>query len=438
MWNIIRKIRKPNGSTSAAISLQALEDYFITKFDSPAVVTDYMKDATVKVNEQYELCANRIYLNTSVSEDQVKMYINRLKPGTSPGMDKISPEHLKFGLKTKLPKYLSLLLTVCIQYGVLPESFSEGLLIPVLKKTNIDPTIPKHYRPITVSITISKLLEYHILDKCVSHEFSSSQFGFVANRGSNMATALAHDICAYSKAAGSTLFVCSLDAEGAFDNLPTCVMMQKAISVLPDEYWRILYVWYSQMSAVIKWNNITGNKISVKHGTRQGGLTSPFIFNLFYQNLIDKLNSRNCGITIGGNNYNVICYADDILLCSTTSSGLQTLINIANGYIQNCGLKFNPQKTECMLSGSNPFNNVPKWTIENVSLTVVPSIKYLGTILCGVNGDVHTTERKRAAQKAFFSLQGAGLKYGGVNPKTGTNIYSSAVASVMKNVSNKD
>ena len=119
----------------------------------------------------------------------------------------------------------------------------------------------------------------------------------------------------------------------------------------------------------------------------------------------------------------------DILLCSTTSSGLQALINIANGYIQNCGLKFNPQKTECMLSGSNPFNNVPKWTIENVSLTVVPSIKYLGTVLSGVNGDVHTTERKRTAQKAIFSLQGAGLKYRGVNSKTATNIYSSAVAS---------
>ena len=81
------------------------------------------------------------------------------------------------------------------------------------------------------------------------------------------------------------------------------------------------------MNAVIKWNNITGNKISVNRGTRQGGLTSPFIFNLFYQNLIDKLNTCNCGITIGGYNYNAICYADDILSCSTTSSGLQTLIN---------------------------------------------------------------------------------------------------------------
>ena len=81
-----------------------------------------------------------------------------------------------------------------------------------------------------------------------------------------------------------------------------------------------------------------------------------------------------------------------------------------------------------MLSGSNSFNNIPKWSIENVSLTVVPSNKYLGAVLSGVNGDAHTTEHKRAAQKAFFSLQGAGLKYGGVNPKTAINIYSSAAA----------
>ena len=67
MWNIIRKIREPNGFSSAAVSLQDLEDYFITKFDSPAGVRDYMREETVKVNEQYELWANRIYLNTSVS-----------------------------------------------------------------------------------------------------------------------------------------------------------------------------------------------------------------------------------------------------------------------------------------------------------------------------------------------------------------------------------
>ena len=36
------------------------------------------------------------------------------------------------------------------------------------------------------------------MDSCASHKFSGHQFGFIPTRGTNMATALAHDICVYS------------------------------------------------------------------------------------------------------------------------------------------------------------------------------------------------------------------------------------------------
>ena len=39
--------------------------------------------------------------------------------------------------------------------------------------------------------------------------------------------------------------------------------------------------------------------------------------------------------------------------------------------------------------------------------------------------------RKLASTKAFYSLQGAGVKYNGVNPETAVNIYRTAVGSVM-------
>ena len=81
-----------------------------------------------------------------------------------------------------------------------------------------------------------------------------------------------------------------------------------------------------------------------------------------------------------------------------------------------------------MISGLNPFNVVPNWTIDNVTLQVVPSIKYLGTIL---NGNQHIENRKQAAQKAFYSLQAAGLKYEGVSPYTAGKIYKTAVQTVM-------
>ena len=57
----------------------------------------------------------------------------------------------------------------------------------------------------------------------------------------------------------------------------------------------------------------------------------------------------NCGICIGSKNYNVFYYADDIMLTSLTSTGLQSLIDAANKYISSHGLRLNPSKTSCQL-----------------------------------------------------------------------------------------
>ena len=128
----------------------------------------------------------------------------------------------------------------------------------------------------------------------------------------------------------------------------------------------------------------------------------------------------NVGVSIRGHNLNVICYADDILVCSTTSFGLQCLINRANEYPKNRMLN--------KWSKSFELHSSMVYSIDNVILKVVPSLKYLGTSLDGGN---HVQVRKQAAQRAFYSIQGAGVKYGGVSPATAVNIYNAAVSSVI-------
>ena len=129
--------------------------------------------------------------------------------------------------------------------------------------------------------------------------------------------------------------------------------------------------------------------------------------------------------------FNAICYADDILLCSVTSTGLQKLIDDADFNIKQHGLQFNSSKTDCMLFGNSPYKNIPKWYMNNQSLNVVPSIKCLGTILEPGDGGKHTGSRNMATQRAFYSLQGAGVNYGGVQPETAVKIYRVAVGSVL-------
>jgi len=69
--------------------------------------------------------------------------------------------------------------------------------------------------------------------------------------------------------------------------------------------------------------------------------------------LINELSQCAGGININNASFNVFCYADDLMLASLTFSGLQHLIDVANKYITEHGLRLNPSKTESKKSLSN-------------------------------------------------------------------------------------
>ena len=128
-------------------------------------------------------------------------------------------------------------------------------------------------------------------------------------------------------------------------------LLAKLIDVIPDNSWLVLHYWYLHMGVQIRWGTHLSDNIPVTCGIRQGGLISPLAFNIFYEQLICKLQSNSHGVTIKGLHFNTFCYADDILICSTSVTGLQELINIATSYIVSHGLKFNPKKTSCYIMG---------------------------------------------------------------------------------------
>ena len=146
--------------------------------------------------------------------------------------------------------------------------------------------------------------------------------------------------------------------------------------------------------------------------------------------LVDILQASKDGVTVSSKKYNCICYADDILLCSTTPTGLQDLINTANKYINENGLRFNPSKTSCLLVGKNPFTSMLEWVIDGTPINIVDKISYLDSEFGDLNGDAHCVQRVRKATRAFFGLQGAGVKYPGVQPHIALEFYNTAIHSV--------
>ena len=95
-----------------------------------------------------------------------------------------------------------------------------------------------------------------------------------------------------------------------------------------------LYLWHQIMEVQIYYINKIRSVIQLYKGTRQGGLTPSFLFNLFYQNMVHMLNSLKCGVTNADNNYIVFAYA------STSQTGLQRLIDKSVQYIPQHGLRY--------------------------------------------------------------------------------------------------
>ena len=125
-------------------------------------------------------------------------------------------------------------------------------------------------------------------------------------RSTATAISLLYDVGTYVNN-GSQMYTCSLDAEGASDATPIPVLFAKCMNIIPDNCWRSLYKWHNNMNVRIKWYGLS-RPIVVSRGTKQGGLTPPHLFNIFYRDLIEVLLKSNTGMII--ENKNVFCYAE--------------------------------------------------------------------------------------------------------------------------------
>ena len=81
--------------------------------------------------------------NAGFTVQMVSKYIHKLKRNSAPAADGITAEHLIYCVNSDIIRYITNMLTLCVQFGVVPDSFTNGLLIPIPKKAGCDTSIPK-------------------------------------------------------------------------------------------------------------------------------------------------------------------------------------------------------------------------------------------------------------------------------------------------------
>ena len=314
----------------------------------------------------------------------IRDVINNMERGKACALDGIFAEHLLYA-GDRLPVLLTLLFNMCILHGYLPPQMISTVLIPIIKNKSGDVTDKGNYRPIALSSVISKVFEHIILDRIESFLYTTNnQFGFKAKHATDQCLYLLKEVIDYYKSHNSPMFICFMDASKAFDRVNHWTLFKKLIlRGVPLIFIRLIVHWYRSQHVCVKWGSVVSSNFTVLNGVRQGGILSPWFFNIYIDDLSSILSSCNSGCKFGNQTINHISYADDLLIFYPSSKGLQGLLNQCEIYGTEHDIKYNKEKTVCMIIKPRGFKlrNSPDICLNGHMLSFVDSYKYLGVIM---------------------------------------------------------
>ena len=396
LWQLVNRLIGKTSNKSDTIDCLKVDN--MLKYD-PSSITNGFCDFFSNIGEQY---ANKIDSTDSDINDyldkinsnphtlflapttnlEISEIINKLPPKTSSGYDNISNILLK-KLRGSITTPLCIIFNKSLVEGVFPEEMKLADVVPLFKSQ--DRTECTNYRPISLLLSISKLLEklvysrtYRFLEK---HEsLYVSQYGF--REGHSCENAISELVSQIVKGKQEGLYTLALflDLSKAFDSLEHSVLLKKL-----DKYgmrgkaneWFASYLQNRKMRVKCT-TTCTGKQEysdyqTVHYGTPQGSCLGPLIFIIFTNDLHNQLSNTAS-----------LLFADDTTLYMThrnlrymkwcMEEDMKKLIS----WFRANKLTLNLGKTVCILFQKNKENQIITLNLDNIQITSSKEVRFLG------------------------------------------------------------
>ena len=307
---------------------------------------------------------------------------SKLKINKSDGLTGSSSDHFVYA-PHRFAVLFTMLINVMLVHGYMPDDMLASVLVPIPKDPRASLTNSGNYRAIALYSSMGKIVDMLISDRYSNQLMTSNaQFAFKKCHSTSMCTALVKEVVSYYNGRNTNVYACLLDATKAFD----CVRYDKLFELLlkkdiPGTVIRLLLDSYTRQYAYMRWNNCLSTPIKMENGVKQGGVLSPTLFCIYFDELLRRLRETDVGCHVGHMSYAAFGYADDLLLLSPSIHGIEILVKTSESFASEYGVTFNAKKTECICFSKNACPLQRQVKVNGQHVNWKEKVKYLGIIL---------------------------------------------------------
>ena len=395
---------------------------------------DNTPPTTPQQNLHNPITVQQELLNKIYSPDRLDKAIGSFEPHKAAGPDTLKPIVIQKAW-THIKDITRTIMTKNHETQHIPAPWRESLGIFLPKPGKTDYNQPKSYRTITLSPVMLKLQEKVILwhmqhDLNMSNDTNKRQFGF--KKGCSTEAALhkvTHLIERRIAKKGYVLGV-FLDIEGAFDNVSFKAISEAIKATKVD-------------SATAQWiiNMVTNRFITINHkeatrrvrigrGCPQGGILSPFLWNL----VVDDLLAHSARDIPGY----LQAFADDLVSLAEGNDldviwdRTRRTINTIERWCQTKDLSISALKTKVVMFTWNKNWSLRPIKVGNTTIGLSNSAKFLGVTLDSkLNFNEHITNITKKATASLMQCRRAVGPTWGLTPKTCNWIYKTVIRPIL-------
>jgi len=362
-----------------------------------------------------------------ISMEEMTNTIKKLGNHKAPGESQITNDLLKIIKKQSYLDKLLIILNNMMEIEQLPEEVNLAKVILIPKREDWDGDISKT-RPITLNDSIKKLFSLILtnrLTKIINRHnvLKGNNFGFRENHSTKDPLSIIRLLIDDARESKEKLYMASLDVQKAYDLVPFKSIIQALKRIKVPEIFIKNVIKILQRNVFIETPAGTTNILNAQRGLPQGDPMSPILWNIFYDELLIKLQEFQ------GYNINqeisipVLAYADDIHPISKCATELQEMLGEIETFLKSHNMYLNAHKSKILTNDDTvDFNFV----INNQIIKIIPKdelVRILG-VFWSLDG-----KYKKTIQKTIEDLerQISAIQYKYIPGKIMTHIINTVI-----------